>query len=168
MLTCDSTPVLNRAIAPGGRLAAMARAAAKRNITGNRPARGVAEGRTEVTLEDHRRRARLFDTLRGRGPPLSAGQRGVGQRVRASPGCEGWQTRLVHPPRQSGTSATEPQLSRRPIHTDGRGRVSLRARFGWRSGKPGDSHGQSALAKKSPRGLRWQARRVGLLGIAVA
>ena len=61
---------LNRSLPRSRRLAAMARAAAKRNLRRNRAAQGMAEGGTEAALESNRRRARLLDARGGRRPPL--------------------------------------------------------------------------------------------------
>src|SRR6266566_6382043 len=65
--------VVNRTIGRCRRLAAMARAAAKRGVPGDRPAQRVAQGRTDAALEGGRRRLRLLDPRRGRRPALPAG-----------------------------------------------------------------------------------------------
>src|SRR5256885_14944305 len=69
-----SAAVVNRYADRGRRLAAVARAATKRSFAGNGAAGGVAEGRTEVALEEHRCRHRLLHARRGGGSSLPARQ----------------------------------------------------------------------------------------------
>src|SRR6266545_1474169 len=97
------SPVVHRTLPCCQRLAAMARAAAKRSFAGDGPAQGMAQGRAETPLEGGRCRFRLLDARRGRRAALPFGQRGTRQRVRAGARRQGWQTRLgkVGNPRQN-------------------------------------------------------------------
>src|SRR5438552_11404304 len=112
--------VVNRTVGLWRRLAAMARATAKRNFTGNRAAQRMAKGWAEAALESERCRTWLLDAGRARRPTLSIGQPRAGQRVRGGARRQGRQADLVHASRQSRKPGAAAQLSRWSLHDDSR------------------------------------------------
>src|SRR5690242_11873063 len=89
----------------------MARTSSRRHLQRKGVAEAMAEGGAEAPLEGDKCGFGLFHAGSRRGQALFIRQRRVGERVRGSAGCGGWETGLVDGAGEGGPAQTKPELS---------------------------------------------------------